>query len=752
MKYILLLTVLFSGQAYSQLRQFQYSMKHSECQGAIPVKLQNGVLANVSLDLERDQSNWRSNKDFYLQTQYYLNSLLKSGKVLFGDEMNDYVDRVAHNLLTKSGNDSLIDKIDIFILKSNKVNAIAMQDGSIFITIGLLAQVENEAQLAFTIAHEITHVILRHSLESYNEVKQEVKNYKKSSENVNDVIERLSDYSKHKELQADSLGHIIFTQAGYDSEEAIKMLYVLLYSHLPFDELPFSPKFFDREHYTLPKDYLSRGSMANISDNSDLDDTYSSHPNIQNRVESIENLEVNSTGINHYLSDSLFTYINTKARFENQYLNLISKNFFRVIYESYLLKLEYPDNRYLDACIAKGLYGLSKFKTYPEISASNSSKHEIEGNTEALTTMYDKMSREELATLAIKAMYELKDPNLDSYLYDLVSDLVETIEFDYSDFIVQDEARLKKNIEKDKREPENFVKLTEKEYSKLSKVDKIVYNKKLDRITKKKESKEVGLREKETYFLTGLFTELTDTSLINMFEKSIEAKQKNEEFQEFYDGMSYRQKLRYNKKEIKRNLRASKVNADSIVLIEPFYYSIDDRNTTKFKIEESIKKKERMAKETTKILEQYNKTVLNLSYNKKDTLSTEKLNQEYAIKEWMNEKEENNEFNILPFSKQKVDTIFEQNGYQYILETGVFTARIKSSWDAVWTSILLYPTIPIALTYALTPKYITYKYATLYDTNGNEVLTNVSEVVRKGNGTLDRLFIEDFVRKISVKK
>lgn len=271
MKYLLLLTVLFSVQTYSQLPQFQHSMKHSECKGAIPEKLQNGVLANVSLDIAKDQSDWYLNKEFYLQTRYYLNSLLKSGKVVFGDEMNEYVNRVAHDVLTKSGNDSLIDKIDIFILKSNKVNAIAMQDGSIFITVGLLAQVENEAQLAFTIAHEITHVILQHSLDSYNEVKQEVKNYKQSSENVNDVIERLSDYSKQKELEADSLGHIIFTKAGYDSDEAIKMLYVLLYSHLPFDELPFSSTFFDRKNYTLPTDYLTLNSVAEISDNSDFD-------------------------------------------------------------------------------------------------------------------------------------------------------------------------------------------------------------------------------------------------------------------------------------------------------------------------------------------------------------------------------------------------------------------------------------------------------------------------------------------------
>ena len=752
MKYFFLLALLLTVQAYSQLPQFKYSMIHSECKGEIPAKLKNGVLANVSIDLAKDKSDWYLNKDFYLQTQYYLNSLLKSGKVIFGDKMNDYVNQVAKDVLIKSGNDSIINKIEIFILKSNKVNAVAMQDGSIFITVGLLAQIENEAQLAFTLAHEISHVILKHNLESYNEVKQEVKNYKQSSENVNDVIERLSDYSKQKELEADSLGYTIFSKAGYDSDEAIKMLYVLLYSHLPFDELPFSSTFFNKKNYTLPSDYLSLETMGEISNNIDIDDTYSTHPNIQNRIEGMEKLEGNQSGITQYSGDSLFTYINTKARFENQYLNLISKNFFRVVYESYLLKLQYPNNTYLDACIAKGLYGLSKFKTYPEIATNSSWENEIEGNTESIKNMYNKMSQEELATLAIKAIYALKDPNLNSYLYDLVSDMVETMEFDYNDFIVKDKPKSEKTILKEKKENESFLELTDQEYEKLSKVDKIIYKKKLNRINNEKELEKINLSTDDSYFLSGLYTELTDTTLINMFEKSISVRKKNKEFEVFYNRMSYKKKERYNRKQIKKNLKESKVNADSIVLIEPFYYSVDDRNSTKFKIEESIKKKERMAKETTRILKQYDKTVLNLSYVKSDTLSTERLNQEYAIKEWMNEKEENSGYHILPFSKQKVDTLFEQYGYKYILETGVFTARIKSDWSVVWSSILVYPTVPLAIAYAITPKYITYKYATLYDTNGNEVLSNVSEVVRKGNGSLDRLFIEDFVRKISVKK
>ncbi len=750
MKYVIFLVTVLSFQSFSQLSQFEHTMVHSECKGEIPEKLQNGVLANVNLDIAKDQSDWYNNKEFYLQTQYYLNSLLKSGKVVFGDEMNDYVNNVARNLLIKSGNDSLLDKIDIFILKSNKVNAIAMQDGSIFITVGLLAQIENEAQLAFTLAHEITHIIMKHNLESYQEVKKEVKDYRTSSESVNTVIERLSDYSKQKELQADSLGYEIFTKAGYDSEESIKMLYVLLYSHLPFDELPFSKTFFNRDNYTLPSDYLTLSSIAEISDNSDIDDTYSTHPNIKSRIESIEKLEENSSGITRYLEDSLFTYINTKARFENQYLNLISKNFFRVVYESYLLKLTYPKNRYLDACIAKGLYGLSKFKTFPLIASGNSWEKQIEGNTESIKTMYNKMSEEELATMAIKFLYALNEPSLNPYIEDLVTDMVITQDFDYTTFEVQNKPKVtEKSV---KKKEEKFKELTDQEFAKLSKVDKILYKKKLEKLKKNKEESENKTSKNNTYYLTALFTELQDTSLVGMFERALEKKKKEEDFTDFWNGLNNRERHRYTKKQMRNNLKESKVNATNIVFVEPFYYSVDDRKNTKFKIEESIKKKDRLAKETTKILAQYNKNVLNLSYSKKETLSTEKLNQDYAIKEWMNEKEENGQSQILPFSKQKVDTLFERYGYEYILQTGVYTARIKSDWTMALAGILLYPTLPLTIAYAMTPKYVTYKYATLYDTNGKEVLSNTIEVVRKGNVTLDRLFIEDFVRKISVKK
>lgn len=53
------------------------------------------------------------------------------------------------------------------VLNSDHVNAYSAPGGYVFVTKGLLARVENEAQLAGVLAHEIAHVTKRHALRVY---------------------------------------------------------------------------------------------------------------------------------------------------------------------------------------------------------------------------------------------------------------------------------------------------------------------------------------------------------------------------------------------------------------------------------------------------------------------------------------------------------------------------------------------------------------------------------------------------------
>jgi len=69
-----------------------------------------------------------------------------SGRVLFGDPVSEYVNTVADKLLENEP--ELRSKLRFYCLKSNVTNAFATNQGMIFVTLGLIAQLENEAQLA----------------------------------------------------------------------------------------------------------------------------------------------------------------------------------------------------------------------------------------------------------------------------------------------------------------------------------------------------------------------------------------------------------------------------------------------------------------------------------------------------------------------------------------------------------------------------------------------------------------------------
>ncbi|HEX2711755.1 MAG TPA: M48 family metalloprotease, partial [Candidatus Acidoferrales bacterium] len=58
------------------------------------------------------------------------------------------------------------------VLRDPDVNAFALPNGSIYVNSGLLSRMENEAQLAGVLAHEITHVTNRHTYLQYHSVRK----------------------------------------------------------------------------------------------------------------------------------------------------------------------------------------------------------------------------------------------------------------------------------------------------------------------------------------------------------------------------------------------------------------------------------------------------------------------------------------------------------------------------------------------------------------------------------------------------
>lgn len=124
-----------------------------------------------------------------------------------------------------------------YVLDSPIVNAFALPGGYIYVSRGLMALANNEAQLAAVLAHEAGHITGRHSAERYSRgvvtslgagVLGAVIGSSEASQALGVGANLyLSSYSRDQEREADSLGLRYMAQGGYDTDEMAKFLSAL---------------------------------------------------------------------------------------------------------------------------------------------------------------------------------------------------------------------------------------------------------------------------------------------------------------------------------------------------------------------------------------------------------------------------------------------------------------------------------------------------------------------------------------------
>ncbi len=115
-------------------------------------------------------------------------------------------------------------KIQVHIYDSTQLNAFALPNGSIYFNIGLLARIENEAQMAAVLAHEAAHFIERHSF------RERVSAKNASAFAVSGIpfsslaaISSISGFSRNHEREADLKGYERLVRSGYNPNDAHKV-------------------------------------------------------------------------------------------------------------------------------------------------------------------------------------------------------------------------------------------------------------------------------------------------------------------------------------------------------------------------------------------------------------------------------------------------------------------------------------------------------------------------------------------------
>ena len=152
--------------------------------------------------------------------------LLGAAPLVKDDTLQQYVNSVGRWIALQSGRPDLPWKFGV--IESEDINAFAAPGGYVFLTKGLYKRLNNEAELAGVLAHEIAHVSKKHHLDLLKKsaligmLAQSVSKEVKGDTGVQNLIGNGAEMlarglDKEAEFEADRIGVVFAAQSGYDA-------------------------------------------------------------------------------------------------------------------------------------------------------------------------------------------------------------------------------------------------------------------------------------------------------------------------------------------------------------------------------------------------------------------------------------------------------------------------------------------------------------------------------------------------------
>ncbi len=176
--------------------------------------------------------------------------------------LTEYVNEVAQKLFPEDVREKGL-TIEVKVIKNPLLNAFAYPNGVVYVHTGILSKMDNEAQLAALLGHEISHVTHRHTVENFRNLKNTTAvlatvqvasipfgAYGNLASILGTVgaTAAVTGYSREIEREADAAGLQLMVAAGYDPHESPK-----LFTHLKkdIDEQEIKEPFFFGSHPRL---------------------------------------------------------------------------------------------------------------------------------------------------------------------------------------------------------------------------------------------------------------------------------------------------------------------------------------------------------------------------------------------------------------------------------------------------------------------------------------------------------------------
>ncbi|MDE2310199.1 MAG: M48 family metalloprotease, partial [Betaproteobacteria bacterium] len=157
--------------------------------------------------------------------------------------LQEYVNSVGQQIAKKSHRPNL--QYHFTVLDTPEVNAFALPGGYVYITRGILAYLNSEAELAAVLGHEIGHVTARHGVRQASAelaaniglsitsiLVPEINSA--AGQNLSNILggALFAGYGRDHELEADRLGAEYLARTGYDPHAMIEVIDVLKHQEL----------------------------------------------------------------------------------------------------------------------------------------------------------------------------------------------------------------------------------------------------------------------------------------------------------------------------------------------------------------------------------------------------------------------------------------------------------------------------------------------------------------------------------------
>ncbi|MEL6698525.1 MAG: M48 family metallopeptidase [Bacteroidota bacterium] len=388
-----LLCLFTTLSALSLFAQYPKDYEPVPIYSDFPSYIAEHMSTQLSEDLEGIQARGkvkRSLKEVYQARHDQLLENVQNGYYIFDDFLFGYCDAIFSHILDANPQIPR-DKVHLILDRSTVPNASCWGEGSIVLNTGLLARVDNEAQIAFVLCHELAHHMQDHVNEEirrsvkaiYDEEIEEIYSTTEggfhSKESLEFVRKSLFDKKRHarlKEFEADSIGLAYYLNTDYAPVEALGLLRIL--DEIDDEKYPSQNdlvQFLDNIGFTYREEwvrYLPDTTFYYQKPAKEWTDSLKTHPDCAKRIERLANLlvsqNVGSGGVTTRSTQVALEELQETLDFELLYSHYYLGNYGLLIHEGLKLLKVYPESDFVKGILALSFQELAERKADHRLS------------------------------------------------------------------------------------------------------------------------------------------------------------------------------------------------------------------------------------------------------------------------------------------------------------------------------------------------------------------------------------------------